>query len=481
MTAYLGNHSSNLEARLEKIGITWYHYKLLLILSLAQLSDAAEIMGISFVLPTSSGMAIDLDKGGNVNYSGHVSAALFAGMMVGGYLFGTLSDSFGRRRVMAFSMFLNFVSGLSSAFANGWLIMIIARFISGVGAGAAIPISFTYFVEFFGPSSREQWVIYLSNCWAFGAVYVSAMGYLALPLERHWGNFPRWRLFLFLIALPDLLTCLLILFICDDSPKFLLEKKKMTKLSDLLSKMEGGSSDFVDKDTRRFSASLINGDTEEESSLLEKDKIKSSGLKDSVSNLKSMFSKQYIRSTLGLSLFWFTYCYAYYGWYTFQPTYAESQIGQGIYFESLLGAAAQLLGTLLTIFLISKLDAGSCVVVAALLSAATMFTFEIVGLYDEIGEYVYYILWVIFSVVSNVIPQALNIIQCEAYKTKLRGTAFGFHSMLGRIGAVVGTETFGTFSNGRWSYIPVFICAICFIITAISAKIPVAKRGEPIS
>jgi len=156
MASDLGTHSNNLEAKLEKIGITWYHYKLLLILSLAQLSDAAEIMGISFVLPESSGMAIDLDKGGNGNYAGHVSAALFGGMMVGGYLFGTLCDSFGRRRVLTFSIFLNFVSGASSAFSNGWLTMIISRFISGVGAGAAIPISFTYFIEFFGPSSREQ-------------------------------------------------------------------------------------------------------------------------------------------------------------------------------------------------------------------------------------------------------------------------------------------------------------------------------------
>jgi len=480
MAADLGTLSSNLEEKLEEIGITWYHYKLLLILSLAQLSDCAEIMGISFVLPATSGMAIDLDKGGHGNYSGHVSAALFAGMMVGGYLFGTISDSFGRRRVLTFSMFLNFVSGVSSAFANGWWTMIISRFISGVGAGAAIPISFTYFIEFFGPSSREQWVIYLSNCWAFGAVFVSAMGYLTLPLERQFGSLPRWRLFLFLIALPDLLTCLLILFICDDSPKFLLEKKKMIKLSHLLTKMNWGSTDFVGKDTIRFSVSLINGDTEEESSLLEKDKIKSSGLIESVSNLKSMFSKQYIRSTLGLSMLWFSYCYGFYGWLTFQPTYAESLIGQGIYFESLLGAGAQVFGTLLTIYLISKLDAGSCLVVGALLSSATMFAFEIAGLYDEIGESVYYILWVIFSVVSNVIAQALNIIQGEAYKTQVRGTAFGFHSMLGRIGAVVGTETFGTLSNGRWSYIPVFICAISFIISAISAKIPVAKRGEAI-
>jgi len=472
---------SSLEEKLEKIGITWYHYKLLLILSLAQLSDAAEILGISFVLPDSSGMAVDLDKGGNGgNYSGHVSAALFAGMMVGGYLFGTISDTLGRRRILICSMFLNFVSGLASAFSNGWLTMTIARFISGVGAGAAIPISFTYFIEFFGSSSREQWVIYLGNCWAFGAVFVSVVGYLVLPLERHFKNFPRWRLFLFLIALPDLLTSLLLLFVCDDSPKFLLEKKKMNKLTHLLAKMEGEKIDFVDEDIRRFSATLINGDTEEESSLLEKNKIKSSGLQDSVGNLKTMFSKQYIRSTIGLALLWFSWAYAYYGWYTFQPTYAENEIGQGIYFESMLGAAAQLFGTLMTILLIGKLDAGSCIAVASLLSSATMFTFEIVGLYDGIGECVYYILWVIFSVVSNVIAQALNIVQGESYKTQLRGTAFGFHSMLGRIGAVAGTETFGMFSSGRLSYIPVLICATLFVITAISAKIPEAKRGEAI-
>jgi len=467
------DQSDTLEFKLDQIGITSYHYKLLLVLGLAQVADASEIMGISFVLPDSSGMAQDLNVK-KESFSGHVSAALFLGMIVGAYLFGTLSDKFGRRRALICSMGVNFLSGFLSALVPNWYLLLVTRFLSGVGAGGALPISFTYFIEFLGSKHRERWVIQLSNCWCFGVLFVSFMGYLTLPSERHFGNFARWRLFFILISLPSLLTMLCVLFVLDDSPKFLREKKMFKELSLLLFKISGKSSHDEYQQLNESNTSM----NVEHSPPMEQTEERKYSLKEHVKNLKSMFSKEYMRSSVGLGLLWFSYCFAYYGWLLFEPTFVESSIGEGIYFESLLGAGAQLCGTLATILLISKLEAGSCVAISCSLSAATMFIFQIEKSYGTLGKSMYYVLWAVFSFVSSVCPQALNVMQGEAFHTKLRGTAFGFNTMLGRIGAVIGTEIFGLFP--QTSYMPVFICAVFFLVATVAAKIVEGKKGKAI-
>jgi len=186
--------SISLESKLNKVGITHYHWKILLICGLGQIADAAEIMGISFVILKSSGMKDDLDIDGG--FAAHISSVLFLGMLIGGYLFGSLGDSFGRRRVLMWSMSVNFASGFGSACVTNKWVLLCGRFFSGVGAGGAIPLTFTYFIEFFGSSTRERWAIYLASFWCIGAAFVSFMGLIALPESRDF-LVARWRVFFY--------------------------------------------------------------------------------------------------------------------------------------------------------------------------------------------------------------------------------------------------------------------------------------------
>ena len=62
-----------------------------------------------------------------------VCAFYHAGMMVGGYFWGTLADNLGRRKVVIYSLALNGVFGAASAFARAYWLLLVLRFISGVG------------------------------------------------------------------------------------------------------------------------------------------------------------------------------------------------------------------------------------------------------------------------------------------------------------------------------------------------------------
>jgi len=470
--------SNSLESKLDQLGITQYHWKLLLICALGQIADAAEIMGISFAILQSSGMLDDLDM--DEGFAAHISSVLFLGMLIGGYLFGSLGDTLGRRQVLMVSMSVNFVAGfLSACVSNKWFLLC-ARFFSGVGAGGAIPLTFTYFIEFFGTRTRERWVIYLATFWCAGAAFVSVMGLMALPESRDF-LIARWRVFFILISLPALLTALCVHFFTDPSPKFLLKVNDREKLSKLLNKMAGNElvEDEQDFGTEVSSLRGVNdglcGDLDPLISPHEGITI-SARLKEAKDNLKALYTKEYLRNTVGLGMVWFSLSFSFYGWLTFQPTYAESTVGEGIYFESLLGAFAQLLGAVLTIFLISKLDAGLTIGVSCLLAGITMICYPIAG--ENLGVFSYYILWAIFSFVSVISWDALDISQTEAFKTDVRGTAFGFNAMIGRIGSMLGTEVFGVFESG--SYLPIIICALFFLIAAIVSRIPESKKGKAI-
>jgi len=64
---------------------------------------------------------------------GWLNAIIFAGMMLGGYAFGGAADIKGRKHVLLFSLSLNGIFGLLSAFSPsfGWFILF--RGLSGVG------------------------------------------------------------------------------------------------------------------------------------------------------------------------------------------------------------------------------------------------------------------------------------------------------------------------------------------------------------
>jgi len=54
-------------------------------------------------------------------------------MMLGGYVWGTIGDLYGRRKVLIVSLAVNAISGLVSAFVQSFPAFLIMRFLAGVG------------------------------------------------------------------------------------------------------------------------------------------------------------------------------------------------------------------------------------------------------------------------------------------------------------------------------------------------------------
>jgi len=54
-------------------------------------------------------------------------------MMVGGYLWGSLADVLGRRKVLMIAMLLNGTFAFGSAFSPNFYVFLVLRFASGIG------------------------------------------------------------------------------------------------------------------------------------------------------------------------------------------------------------------------------------------------------------------------------------------------------------------------------------------------------------
>lgn len=68
---------------------------------------------------------------GNAYKKGLATTIYFVGVLLGSLLFGSLSDKFGRRPVLLFSMYLPSIIGLLLFFIQGFIAFVILRFILG--------------------------------------------------------------------------------------------------------------------------------------------------------------------------------------------------------------------------------------------------------------------------------------------------------------------------------------------------------------
>ena len=144
------------DSLLEQAGTGPFHYQLLLLCGWANAADAVEILAASFIMSSADDLNLsDGDKG-------WVAAMVFLGMLVGGWLWGTLADRLGRRNCLIAALAINSLGGVLAAFVQDTGGMLICRFVAGLGVGGSIPVIFTYFIEFLPTSQRGAYMVYLA-------------------------------------------------------------------------------------------------------------------------------------------------------------------------------------------------------------------------------------------------------------------------------------------------------------------------------
>jgi len=208
------------ETAIEATGYGKFHYWLLLVCGWANAADAVELLCVSFLLPSA-----ECDLRLTSYDKGLLTSIVFLGMMVGGYVWGGLGDSIGRRGILIVSMAFNSIFAMCSAFALDFPTFLILRFISGLGIGGSIPVTWSYFAEFQPKDRRGSMLSFLATFWMIGNLVVAGMAWIFIPMtfeyETEHFRFNSWRLFTILCALPSLSVSFALIFL-PESPRYLL-------------------------------------------------------------------------------------------------------------------------------------------------------------------------------------------------------------------------------------------------------------------
>jgi len=475
------------EDALDECGYGKFHYLLLLVCGWANASDAIEIICISFLLPSAE---CDLDL--TAARKGWLSAILFIGMMIGGYMWGSIGDTLGRKSCLINSLLVAAIAGACSSLAQEFYAFLVLRFISGVGVGGSIPLVWSYFAEFQPSNKRGGALSFLATFWMIGNVVVAGLAWLIIPRQIGWEGgqgfqFNSWRIFVVLSTLPSFAVAFS-LFFFPESPKFLLTQgKPELALKHLRRVYEMNTG----KPKSSFSCKqLANEDNVTDG----RSNIGASSnwleiLKETIQNTKQLFSKPLIRVTTIMITINFAIQFGYYGlwlwfpelfnkletYYTLhpgeqitvcevvgktitnttqtdncaEPKHPDSQVFINSFIISLSAAP----GNLWTILCMDKLGRKFFLCFSMLLSGGSVFLIYIVN-----SSTLNLVLSSIFGAVSTIGFNSLDCLGIELFPTSLRGTAMAITLAAARVGAILGNLMFGYLVEASCA-VPIFMVA----------------------
>lgn len=180
-----------------------------------------------------------------------VSSAL-VGCIAGVSVAGVLSDKFGRKKILLLSALLFCISAIGCASAPTYTILILYRFLGGIGVGVASMVSPLYISEISPPHLRGRMVTLYQFAITIGILSAYFINALLLGLSSNpvttggAGMMNRiiyeevWRGMFGSETLPAMVFFLLLLFI-PESPRWLTIRGKEGVAEQILGKIAGGA------------------------------------------------------------------------------------------------------------------------------------------------------------------------------------------------------------------------------------------------
>ncbi|WP_339257185.1 MFS transporter [Paenibacillus sp. FSL P2-0136] len=383
--------------------------KLLFSAGLSWMFDAMDVGMISFVV---AALAKEWSLG--PEKIGYLTSINSVGMAVGAAAAGILADRFGRKSVLLWTLLIFSIASGLSAFAAGYAVLCVLRFIAGFGLGGELPVASTLVSESMPVKERGRAVVLLESFWALGWILSALIAYFVIP---DYG----WRIAFAIGAVPALYALYLRKAI-DDSPKFA-EIKKAPPVP------------------------------------LRK-------------RVAAVWSAEHRRSTIMLWILWFTVVFSYYGMFLWLPTVMVLK-GFSLVksFEYvLIMTLAQLPGYFTAAYFIEKYGRKFVMVIYLLLTAVSAAWFG-----NSTTEGMLMAAGICLSFFNLGAWGGMYAYTPELYPTKIRSTGVGLATSFGRIGGIIAPTLVGLMVGKAVGIGSIFMI---FFVTIVIGALAVLFLGK---
>jgi len=161
-----------------------------------------------------------------------VLSAALVGMSIGAILSGPLADKFGRKKVITFTTLLFGAFTVLCGFATSTQELMIYRFITGIGLGAAMPNISTIVSEYM-PAKRKAFLTGLAGCGFM--LGISCGGLLSAYLLESLG----WAQVIIIGGVVPLILVIILLVKLPESPQYLIKNNQSSKAQHILEMIQG--------------------------------------------------------------------------------------------------------------------------------------------------------------------------------------------------------------------------------------------------
>ncbi|KAI0694662.1 phosphate transporter [Cerioporus squamosus] len=484
----------------DKAKISWFHVRVVLVAGAGFFTDAYDIFAINIVA-VMLGYVYGHNQKLSANQDLGVKVATPVGTVFGQLLFGWLADVFGRKRMYGIEMILIIVASFGQAMAgqahavNIIGVLVVWRFIMGVGIGGDYPLSSVIPAEFASTRIRGRMMVAVGANQGWGQLgaaltsFVIISAYKSSLLRDDPLILPHldamWRLLIGFGCVPGAVALYFRLTI-PETPRFTMDVERNVRRA-----------------TRDVDNFLTSGTySVDPDAVVERVRAPKATKRDF---MKFFSKRENLVPLVAMCYAWFAIDVAFYG-----LGLNTSVILQSIGFGS---PSADLKGTEAVYVNLKNISVGNIIISVAGLIPGVWTTFFLVDKWGRkpiqlLGFVMLTILYLIMGFAypqltatdasrkafvflycltnyfSNFGPNAtVSVVPGESFPTRYRSTAFGIAAASGKLGAVVSQVGFGKLVNigGPNAFVPHLLEIFAFFMLTGAISTLFLKEGKQLT
>lgn len=394
-------------ARLDRLPITRRHRFALVAVGIGMFFDLYEVFlagTLATVLSTDFGVTGTNQK--------LVLASAFVGAFIGAVTLSRLADRLGRRRAFFLTLGVYSLFSVLAGFSVNVEMLIICRFVAGIGIGAELPLCDAYLSDLLPARVRGRMI-----AWAYtlGFCGVPVAGFLARAITPHTIlGLAGWR-WMFILGGLGALLCWLMRRGLPESPRWLESMGRHHEADAVVHTFEDAARHEHPGTRLPEPVPVPAAPTRREP-------------------FRALFRRPWRRRTVMLWIFQLLQTFGYYGFGSLVPLVLAAK-GYDVVTTLTFSALTFLgypIGSALSIPLIERVERKTLIIAAAL----GMMVLGL-GFGYATSSALIVLLGVAYTIVSNLFSNGLHVYQGELYPTTLRATGAGSAYSLSRLATAV--------------------------------------------